>query len=116
MGQMPRRTVLLLAALVLLACIVPGAEAALTLVKVKRWIEYASVCCCTFASFACTILVFWFLTNKSSDEENDPWADFDPDDNSTDNATDAADTGARLLSAAFYALTSLGEAIDEKLH
>ncbi|CAJ1436269.1 unnamed protein product [Effrenium voratum] len=75
----------------LLVLLVP-AEAAITCVKVKRWIEYVAICCCTCASILCSILVLFFLTNKTGSEDGDPWADFDPSSNSSDNAT------ARLLS------------------
>ncbi|CAK9098214.1 unnamed protein product [Durusdinium trenchii] len=77
--------------LALLLVIVVPVDAALTCVKIKRWIEYVAICCCTCASILCSILVLFFLTNKSGGDDEDPWADFNPDENAT-NAT------VRLLS------------------
>mmetsp|Transcript_4593 Transcript_4593/g.5726 ORF Transcript_4593/g.5726 Transcript_4593/m.5726 type:complete len:106 (+) Transcript_4593:100-417(+) len=77
--------------LALLVLVVP-VDAAITCVKVKRWIEYVAICCCTCASIMCSILVALFLTNKSGDDDADPWENWDSGENVTDNST------ARLLS------------------
>ena len=85
----------------LLLLVVP-ADAAITCVKVKRWIEYVAICWCTCASILCSILVALFLTNKSGDDDESPWADFNPDENTT-----ADNTTERLLSLVVKVLKPL---------
>mmetsp|Transcript_1440 Transcript_1440/g.1515 ORF Transcript_1440/g.1515 Transcript_1440/m.1515 type:complete len:109 (+) Transcript_1440:123-449(+) len=80
--------------LALLLLIVP-VDAAITCVKVKRWIEYVAICCCTCASIMCSILVALFLTNKSGDDDADPWEQWEAE---NENATDGGNSTARLLS------------------
>eukprot|EP00913_Durusdinium_trenchii_P003130 g2892.t1 len=92
--------------LALLLVIVVPVDAAITCVKIKRWIEYVAICCCTCASILCSILVLFFLTNKSGGDDEDPWADFNPDENAT-NATVRL-LSPRLLSPLLSSLRSHG--------
>mmetsp|Transcript_31068 Transcript_31068/g.58263 ORF Transcript_31068/g.58263 Transcript_31068/m.58263 type:complete len:112 (-) Transcript_31068:65-400(-) len=81
--------------LLLLALFVPGAEAAITCVKVKRWIEYVAICCCTCASTLCLILLLFFLTNKAGGDGASPWEGWE-EPNET-NATDVPAGAVRRL-------------------
>eukprot|EP00933_Yihiella_yeosuensis_P045747 TRINITY_DN41170_c0_g1_i1.p1 TRINITY_DN41170_c0_g1~~TRINITY_DN41170_c0_g1_i1.p1 ORF type:complete len:126 (-),score=21.41 TRINITY_DN41170_c0_g1_i1:208-558(-) len=66
-----------------------------SMLAVKRYSMYCSVCCCSILSFICAMAVCWFIITgrMAGAQEEDAWADWEE----PGNETNSSDAGSRRL-------------------